>query len=1549
MSEANGSGRRSKPARRGDRKVAPLKLRATFSGKTLLFLGGTGFLGKVLWTLLLARFPDIERLVLVIRSRPGQSAHERFWHDVVTNEGLLPLREQFGDDFEDFLREKVQVVEGDIIQPFCGIAAPLRDELRGKVDVLVNASGVVDFQPPLDVALEVNAFGVRSLVELATDMGKIPILHTSTCYVAGRNTGIVEERHPLEHPFPYAGELERAHWDPEREIAECLDIIEQAKGRANDAFRQSAFLDQAKANLIEAAEPARGRVLEQEIERVRRKFVEAQLAGFGRERAQFWGWPNTYTYTKSIGEQIVARSGLPFAIVRPAIVESCVSFPMTGWNEGINTSAPLIYAIREGQPQFPGGKIRLDIIPCDMVASGMVLALAELLTGTQRPVYQFGTSDSNAVSMERVYELAGLYKRRYYRQTGRGNPVENFLQRHIEGALLAPKTFERIGPRALAQGAKQVASLLDRTPKGPFADLVRPTIGTLSAFSKKQENVANIIGQFIPFTAELDYEFRCDNTRAARARLSDEERALLHWNPEQIEWRSWFLDVHAPGLERWVFPHLENKLRKPLRPIKQHETLVEMLEELAVRHDLSIALQRTEAEGLSRYSYRDLREAALACAARLARVGVKSGDRVIIAGKNHPSWTIAFFGILCAGATAVPLDAEVDHETARRLKQASGARVAVLDVTCKERLRFLPQLNIIELNEATQPGPPLAPVAVKAADIALLIYTSGTTASPKGVMLSHHNLTSLIASLAPLFPITKDDRILSVLPLHHTFELSAGMLLPLSRGSRIVYLDELNAARLESALKQGRITAMVGVPALWEMLERKILARVAERGPAAARAFDMAVELNRALGRMTGLDAGRLLFGPVHKTLGGHLRFLVSGGAALGQSTRDLFAGVGLHLTEGYGLTEASPVLSVARAGPGAKTGHVGRPIPGVEIRVHHPNSSGVGEVYARGPNVMVGYYQDQRATELAIDSDGWLHTGDLGKLDHRGRLTIVGRAKDVIVTSNGENVYPDDVEALIGSVPGVDQLAVVGISDGRGGERVALAAVVDDTLPRAEAQQRAREALEHRFRDLPSAMRPVVVQVISGKLPRTNTRKVKRAQVREMIERMQRAGKSEADKQDNLVRRAIANVTRRAPADVHATHTLRGDLGCDSLILLELLVALESHIGRSVDADRFNDCKTVGEVEALVSELTSRGLGSRHIVEKDEPLQIPEPLRRAAMAWMAATQQGFYSQFMHTQVTGRAYIPRNRNVLVIANHTSHLDMGLVKYALGDYGDKMVSLAAQDYFFEGKWRKTFFENFSNLVPVARSGSLRQALRTASRLLTEGNVVLLFPEGTRSPNGTLQEFKPVVGYLALENEVDILPIWLDGAYAALPKGATMLRSRRLLARIGPPLEYHVLRRATERLSTTEASRKVAELARAAVQALSRSEIALPDLEAAPATLEVPAAQGLESAMRRLEERFVPGVAVSPVTYYFSLGEEKWTLKADAQRCQFERGKTVSSADCVLKTTSAMFERIAEGYEPRPSEFLAGNVKTSNVALLKLFQRLFRLSERGEASA
>lgn len=1573
---------------RGVAAARPLLPSRVLAGKRLVVVGGTGFLGKVWLAMLLTRFPQIGHLYLLVRPKDDQTPEERFWAQITPSPVFDPLREQRpGPEFEAFMREKVTPIAGDVVQPLLGLSR-LVPELTGTIDAVVNVAGVVDFNPPLDEALDVNAFGVNNLAELARAL-HARVLHTSTCYVAGYRAGLIEEHSPLEVPFPRAaGEtwfgascpkrtLDRSHWNPQREIDECLDLVKQARHRCEDSFRQSAFLDEAKASLEARGEPCRGSALEDELAKVKRKFIKDRLVEAGRERALFWGWSNIYTYTKSIGEQVLASSGLPFTIVRPAVIESSSEFPFPGWNEGINTSAPFLYMASKGQVQFPGDhSVHLDIIPVDMVTSGMLAALCELCDGSAPAVYQFGSSDTNGCRMTRYMELAGLYKRRQVFE-GKKTTLFDIVSSRFEARGLTKRQYEAHGAGAIAGAMRGLGGLLRKAAVGPAAGLLRPAAATLESAAKAEEKTANVLELFMPFVAEGDWVFSCANTRAAMDRMPPEERERFVWSPEKIDWRKWMFEVHLPGLEKWVYPEIEERLRREVKPLRPYDTLLDMLDEVAERQDHALALQRLEQDGLSRMSYRELREAAWTTAARLAALGVRHGDRVLLSGANQPAWPIAYFGILCAGAVAVPVDPGMEAPQLANILRSSTAEVALWDAGVEEKSGAVvraarPNLRVLDLvafTEEPEPDEVLArpDARVVGEDLASVIYTSGTTGEPKGVMLTHGNFTALVASLAPLFPLTPRDRVLSVLPLHHTFEFTCGLLLPLSLGARIIYLDELNAERLGEGLKKGRVTAMAGVPALWQMLERRIVGRVKEQGKAAETAFNWALELNRMLGDRLGLNAGRLFFGRFHEAFGGSIRFLISGGAALPKDTAELFAGIGLPLSEGYGLTEASPVLTVAKASPRMKPGHVGVAIPGVKIRIHNPDASGVGEVLARGPNVMKGYAGNEEATAKAIDGEGWLHTGDLGKLDKRGRLVLVGRQKDVIVATNGENVYPDDVENLLGQVEHVKELAIVGIDDGRGGERVACLAVPegagaapgDGGPTRADRNEHALEALRAAIQALPRSSQPAVVHLYEADLPRTATRKVKRADVKAILGRLvaaaaappvdAAAGASAASQ----ARHAIASIANRKAGELSAGMSMKADLGFDSLMTMELSVALEAQSARPLDVARLAKCETVGEVERFLGE-AAVSIEVAHVAEdarevvKEEPIRLPWIVADTAKRVMTRAQMGFYDAVMRPTVYGRAYIPHNRNAIVASNHTSHLDMGFVKYALGTYGQDLVSLAAQDYFFEGnRWRRAYFENLTNLAPFDRKGGLRQALRQAGDVLDRGRTVLLFPEGTRSPDGAVHEFKPALGHLALTHGTDILPVYLGGTYEALPKGKRLPVRRDITARIGPPLEIADLRRLTAGMKLSHASRKVAELAHLAVCSLRDGAVLdlrrLESAEGAAAVKEHP----LVALFRELEEKYVTGQVSQPITYYFTLGAEdeaKWTLRIDPNGCEARLGKPPNQqADCVLKTTSEIFIKIVrEAYTPSPMEFMTGAVKSNDLSLLQTFQKVFDLS-------
>jgi long-chain acyl-CoA synthetase len=1576
MDEKRAPVEQSALARAANGARPPLEPSVVLAGKRLVVVGGTGFLGKVWLSMLLARFPGIGHLHLLVRPKGEQTAEERFWAEIAPSAVFDPLRQLHpGAAFEAWLREKVTPIAGDIVEPLLGLGETLVAELAGKVAAVVNVAGVVDFNPPLDEALEVNAFGVNNLIELARALGA-PVMHTSTCYVAGYRTGVIAEVDPREVPFPRAegapGErfiappegipverkLDRGHWDPQNEIAECLDLIRGVRHRCEDAFRQSTFLDEAKHNLERRGEPCRGRALEDELARVKRRFIESKLVEAGTERALYWGWPNIYTYTKSIGEQALAASGLPFAIVRPAVVESAVEYPFATWNEGINTSAPFVYMALKGQVQFPVDRdVHLDLIPVDMVTSGMIAALAELIDGTARPVYQLGATDTNACKVSRYIELIGLYKRRKLQDGGEaGNRVVNAILARLEPVSLGKRRYRAHGPHALARAARGMASLLDFASFGPAASLFGPAAQAVRRAADREDKLGDVMDMFLPFVAECDWVFSCDNVRDALARMPADERARFTWWPEAIDWRRYMFEVHIPGIERWAGPLFEEKLRKELAPLRRYETLLDLLDEMAERHGHAVALRHLEPEGLTRTTFLEWRAASARVAGRLAASGVRPGDRVLLGGDNRPAWPIAYFGILRAGAVAVPVDAKLSASELGNVARSAGARLAILGAEVARVARSDAEaLTVLDLDRAADDaGAPAPPdVQVASQDLASIIYTSGTTGEPKGVMLSHGNFAALLAAITPLFFLQPTDGVLSVLPLHHTFEFGCGLLLPMSRGACVSYLGEVTSERLGEGLRKARVTAMVGVPALWQLLERRLLREIRDKGPVAALAFDWALALSRMLGDKLGVDAGRLFFAPVHDKLGGRVKYLISGGSALPRSTADTFAALGLPLSEGYGLTEAAPVLTVSKT---ARTGGVGKPIPGVEVRIADADEHGVGEVLARGPNVMLGYFGDAPATARAVDADGWLHTGDLGKLDARGELVIVGRSKDVIVPATGENVYPDDVENALGDVEGVRELAVVGLRRGES-EVVGLLAVPEPDDDRARAHRRAHDALAKALGGLSRHARPAVVQLWEGELPRTATRKVKRDEARRILERL--AAASAPPPPDvaaagslALVRHAVAALVQREASQVRPEMSLGGDLGLDSLAAMELTVALEAQVGRGLDPERLAAVQTVRDLADVLDASGARAAVERlsEPIASDDaaaPVALPPPVARAAKELLGKAQMGFYERVMQPEIYGRAFIPHNRNAIVVSNHASHLDMGFVKYALGSYGRDIVSLAAQDYFFEGRWRRAYFEQLTNLQPFDRKTNLRQALRGASELLAAGKTVLIFPEGTRSPDGAIHEFKSTVGHLALSCRVDILPVHLGGTYEAMPKSRWLPTRRRITARIGPPLRFADLERLTAGLKLAASSRAIAALARQAVLALGRGGVLdLAEHASLAEALGERAEHPLVGLFRELEQKYVVGKVERPLTFYFSLGSEaeaKWTARLSPTGCRIEIGKPDDGpADCVLKTSADLFTRmIREAHMPTPLEIMTGMVKSNDPSLLATFQEAFAI--------
>jgi long-chain acyl-CoA synthetase len=1417
-----------------------------YNDRKIFLIGSTGFLGKVTLSMLLQQFPNIGRVYVTVRARSQEESETRFWNSVITAPPFDPLRERYGGALDGFIRDKVAIVGGDIGDTNLGYTDEEAQRIADDVDVVLNSAGNVTFNPTLESALRTNVVGTQNVIAFAKRMKRPALVHVSTCFVAGNRSGPVWEGDPVLGYFPRKDEIKGVEFSVEEEIRDCARLAERARDEARDAMMVARFRELARKRLNDEGRDADDPdAMGLAVARERKVWIRTRLTELGVERSAFWGWPNIYTYTKSLGEQLVAaETGMIRSIVRPSIVESALAYPFPGWNEGFTTTAPIIFLVLKGQTQIPASeKLILDVTPVDQVAAVMLAVAAQACVEQPELVHQAATGDSNPNSMDRIIGLVGLYKRKHFKEKETGNKLINEIASRMEPRRVSTSSFEKFSIPMFNSAAKKTSSLLDRARPRWGGGRVVEVIDRIKTGVDRVEEIthetAEAFEMFRPFTTENAYIFRSDNVRALFERIRTEERGLLSWFPEKIDWYDYWLNIHLPGLQKWVFPTLEEDMRAQPKRIYTYRDLLELFETSTKRHATRVAM-RIERDGRKeQYTYADLRELATRAAGFLAANGIKPGSRVMLVSHNAPEWGMSYFGVLKAGASCIPVDPESSTEEIVNFARAGEAGGIILSQKMTEEHPQLRQRlseegitsqiwtfdEVFALPDQQTEDERLAllPSRVTAQSLASLIFTSGTTGRPKGVMLSHRNLTSMVSMLSSVFDMSTKDGVLSVLPLHHTFEFSTGFLTPLSRGAQITYLPELTGDALAKAIKNGHVTGMVGVPALWELLHRRIKNKLYERSDLIGKTADGLIKANSWLRDKTPFNLGPLVFYPIHEGLGGRIRYFISGGSALSEKIQKDFQGLGFTILEGYGLTEASPVLTVTRPDK-LLTGSVGRPLPGVEVRIADPDASGVGEVIARGPNVMLGYYSDEAATRSAL-VERWLYTGDLGKLDDDGNLFLVGRSKEIIVDTNGKNVYPDELEEIYSNSPYVKELSIVGLADGIG-EKVACLVVADDEYDIALSRDELRRQVEEHFRDvsasLPYYKRVKVLHFTEDELPRTATRKVKRSEIVTILQSLETSEKSEGAAEratDSLSRwliNIVATVSNRATSDISLSSKL-SDLGFDSLMFVELATAIENAGGSLMAPERLNEVQDVRELTSVVSRRPGISSGaavgqggaarSTSRVDEDE-ITIPSFVQSAGNKAGDFLQRVLYDRLLDTHYEGRSNIPPHTNFIVAANHTSHLDMGLTKMALGEAGKDMVVLAAADYFFDTKYKRAVIENFTNLVPMERSGSLRQSLRHARSFLDRGYNALIFPEGTRSLTGEMADFKPVIGYLALHAGVGILPIYLYGTHDAMPKGSSVIKSRKVGARIGRYLSVEELEEMTKGMARAEAYRLIA---------------------------------------------------------------------------------------------------------------------------------------------
>src|SRR6201997_1583654 len=561
-------------------------------------------------------------------------------------------------------------------------------------------------------------------------------------------------------------------------------------------------------------------------------------------------------------------------------------------------------------------------------------------------------------------------------------------------------------------------------------------------------------------------------------------------------------------------------------------TFYDQFVEAEQRGPQNIALEIQRKDQVESYTFAETRKMAESIGRWMSEKKLPSGARVAILADNHPRWVAAYLGIIASGYTAVPLDTAFHADQVTKLLKDGGASLLVTDV---KHLAIAQQsvagMNveliltdpkslegakkdpgqprwIADLDSISAAGPGnFRPVEAPADNVAALLYTSGTTADPKGVQLTHANLLGEVNAVFQVLNIGSSDAVLGILPMFHVLAQMANLLLPLVKGARVVYLETLNTTELLRALQERQITAFAVVPQFFYLIHERIFKEVGKRGKVAASILRTLMRVNRFL-RKFGVNAGKLFFGNIHATFGSRMRYLITGGSRFDPVVANDFRDFGIDLLNAYGLTETAAGAFLERPGK-VVIGSVGPPLPTIEGNILDPQPSEdggppVGEILIRGPIIMKGYWNRPDATADVL-KDGWLHTGDLGYFDARGNLFITGRRKEVIVLANGKNVYPEEIESYYLKSPFIKEICVMGLEAKPGdpsSERLYAVVVPNFDVLKERKVVNAKEVIrfdiEGVSQQIASTKRIGNYEIWQDDLPRTTTRKLKRLEIEE-------------------------------------------------------------------------------------------------------------------------------------------------------------------------------------------------------------------------------------------------------------------------------------------------------------------------------------------------------------------------------------------------------------------------------------------------------------------
>ena len=884
-------------------------------------------------------------------------------------------------------------------------------------------------------------------------------------------------------------------------------------------------------------------------------------------------------------------------------------------------------------------------------------------------------------------------------------------------------------------------------------------------------------------------------------------------------------------------------------------TFYDRFVECSQRWPQNIALEIQRTDAVESYTYSQLRKMAESFGAWLVAQGMPAGSRVAILADNHPRWVAGYLGIIAAGGVTVPLDTAYHDDQVAKLLRDSGTELLVCDrkhleisreavagtnveILLTERMEDgAPARSLENSAPAGGPAPPqpisdfdaifaqpvnnFKPVPRQLDDLASLLYTSGTTADPKGVMLTHANLLGEADAVFDWADIGPNDAILGVLPLFHVLSQMANLLLPLVSGARAVYLSTLNTTELLRALQERNITIFCVVPQFFNLIHERIFKEVKQKGAAMRFAFRLLRPLTVACRRF-GLNPGKIFFGKIHALFGKKMRFLVTGGSRFDPKVAHDFYSLGIDVLQAYGLTETSGGAFV-NSRDRLVIGSVGKPLKGVEAKIADPQASDdnappSGEIILRGPIIMKGYWNRPDATADVLRDD-WLYTGDLGYFDRGGNLFITGRKKDVIILSNGKNVYPEEIEAHYLQSPYIKEICVMGVE---GADKLYAVTVPNFEVLRQRKVVNAKEVIrfdiEGLSAKLASTKRISGYEIWQEDLPRTTTRKLKRFEIQKRV----KAGKS-SDPRDLPVSRPltpeetawmeksevqqalkiIREYSTTNPEQIRPADNLELDLGLDSMRRVELLVAIEQELGGDVPESQLGGIYTVRELldavlesaadNARKSARAAHAFAGWSAVLREDPtdpdtLRIakPRPLLDPILFAMSRLIGWWWRLVSRIDLKGMENLPRDGAYLLCSNHQSFLDPIILMSVLPYRALKhMFAVGTSEIFGSGLMRQV--ARMLKVVVVDPDANLIPAMRSGAYGLRNGKALVLYPEGERSIDGTPRVFKKGAAILSTHLQVPIVPIAIEGFYEAWPRNQRFKRFAPLKIRIGKPLQ------------------------------------------------------------------------------------------------------------------------------------------------------------------